>query len=274
METLLWSYYNILSKDHEDTLINTKVLDDILTNVNTNEYDVIHLHYDVYYHILDKITSSAVIYFTSHYPHIYDISKHKDDNYTDIFNFMITQTKYNIMTLTEKDKSFLIEHGADEKLIEVVHNGVNLDSVCICEEADTNKSLCVFNVIDDLLCDIIINHPNIDFVGRLATKRKKLRKYPNYIGHKPFGKLSVLLHSYVNLIILDKNQNDPILLKYALASGVGIVTLQKYIDNLPNSDNKKFISSVTLSDAFSDNDVFNNIVNENFDYCLENRVLI
>ena len=63
VEILIWDYYNQLTKrGHEVDIINTRDLNEIIEKSNSDNYDVVHLHYDGYASIMPHIKCHKTCY--------------------------------------------------------------------------------------------------------------------------------------------------------------------------------------------------------------------
>jgi hypothetical protein len=57
---------------------NTVYCRELIQEINKGNYDFVHLHYDVLYHILSHLNCKKKA-LTSHYPYINITSKHRSD---------------------------------------------------------------------------------------------------------------------------------------------------------------------------------------------------
>ena len=149
VEILIWDYYNILKKLNHDVYIINKIRNnqseqnthktnysiELINNINSGNYDFVHLHYDCLYHILPFIKANK-IGFTSHYPYINKEEKHINDGFTTIFNFMINNNKYLNFVLSTKDMEYLIHKGAKKELLFKLENGINCEAFIFKEKGD------------------------------------------------------------------------------------------------------------------------------------------
>ena len=102
VEILIWDYYRILTnKGHTVDIINkirtspieqmnvqSKYCQELIHTVNQENYDFVHVHYDCLFHLIPFFTCKK-IGFTSHYPYINQPSKHRADNFSAIYKFML-----------------------------------------------------------------------------------------------------------------------------------------------------------------------------------------
>ena len=101
VEILIYDYYLVLKKlnhevdiinpirknNRESSIPNCKYINNFIQTINRGNYDLVHFHYDIHFHMLDKIKAKKIS-ITSHYPYIDQIHKHKNDGYDKIFNLL------------------------------------------------------------------------------------------------------------------------------------------------------------------------------------------
>ena len=118
VEILIWDYYNELKKNNDVIIINklrtnsqeqknvnSSYCKELINEINESNFDFVHIHYDILFHIIPYLNCKK-IGFTSHYPYIDQPEKHKNDGYSQIFNFMINNKKYLNFVLAKKDIEF------------------------------------------------------------------------------------------------------------------------------------------------------------------------
>jgi len=72
VEQLIWDYAKTLrSKGHAAQVINMPYHDEILALVEARNFEVVHLHYDVFRGILSNL-HGGIVCVTSHFPYIDD----------------------------------------------------------------------------------------------------------------------------------------------------------------------------------------------------------
>ena len=140
VEILIYDYYLSLKElNHEVDIINPirknnresstpncKYIKNFIQTINRGNYDLVHFHYDVHFHMFDKIKAKKIA-ITSHYPYIDQIDKHKNDGYDKIFNFLVRNDKYYHFVLADKDIKVLLEKGAKKEFIFKLNNGIKCD---------------------------------------------------------------------------------------------------------------------------------------------------
>ena len=104
VETVVWEYNQALSRlGHSVQMINTRDTNEILTEINQFEPDVINLHCDEFANLLSDIKHPKKI-ATSHYPYIEQKEKHGP--WAETFNSFVNGNFY-IFCLSEGIKNTL-----------------------------------------------------------------------------------------------------------------------------------------------------------------------
>ena len=73
VEMMIWDYATVLGElGHTGTIINTPDRSQIIEELKEEEFDIVHLHYDVFHDIIPQIldTISGKLIVSSHYPYI------------------------------------------------------------------------------------------------------------------------------------------------------------------------------------------------------------
>jgi len=254
VEILIWDYYNELTKlNHNVTIINkirnnpeeqsnpnTKYCQDLISEINNGKYDFVHLHYDCLYHILQYLkTNTCKIGFTSHYPYIDNDSKHNNDNFSPIFNFMINnnntnsniKNKYINFVLAQKDIDYLIQKGANKDLLFKLENGIDSNSFIFKEKGELmNKTIYLGQINERKGQHKYSRLNNIDIIGPNGDNT-----ISNYKGSWCRNDVYTKLTDYGNLLLLSKGEADPLVVKEALMCGLGVVINSTSSKNLlPN----------------------------------------
>lgn len=229
VEILIWDYYKELTRlGHIVDIINTPDMGEIVQKVNAGGYDFVHLHYDVFWPILDNLKCPKIA-ITSHYPYIDQPQKHASDGYSNIFSFLTNQRKYMNFVLAEKDYRAFLQAGA-----------VNLYKMKNCIDSSSFKFSHI-NKIDKAIYLGKINKrknqakyqclSDIDFVGGCDDSRFD-KMNPNYLGEWTREHIHEHLTDYGNLVLLSDGEADPLVVKEALIAGLGVVVNKSSAENL------------------------------------------
>lgn len=273
VEILIWDYYQSLTKlGWKVDIINTANDEEIINKINSANYFFVHLHYDKFYYILDYLNVDNIA-FTSHYPYINNKEYHIKDGYDDIFNFMITQNEYMNFVLAEKDKEFLINHGANINKIKLMKNGASTENFYFAPECEyKNKTICLGKIIPRKRQSYLqkinaLYNTNIDFVGNNKDNNFNMNK-SDYCGEWDKNKLYRDLTKYGNMVLLSVGEADPLVIKEALICGLGVVVSESSSSHLDTS--KEFIDIIPESKIL-DSEYIHNVIIRNREYSVNNR---
>uniref|UniRef100_A0A6C0B6J1 Glycosyltransferase n=1 Tax=viral metagenome TaxID=1070528 RepID=A0A6C0B6J1_9ZZZZ len=231
VEILIWDYHNELTRlGHKVTIINTKDRDDIVKQCNKDTFDFVHLHYDVYYDVLEKLTCPNIA-ITSHYPYIDQPAQHWKDGYTNIFTFLCTQTKYYNFILADKDMEAFIKYGANILKIKKIKNGIDSEKFSFLPLPIYNKTMYLGQITPRKNQAKYQNIPTIEFVGRCADPNFN-QLGVSYWGEWPREKIQQDLTKYTNLLLISEGEADPLVIKEALIAGLGVVVNESSAENL------------------------------------------
>ena len=188
VEILIWDYFCELKKQGYDVTIinkmrerhsdqihqNTKYCQELIYEINSGEYDFVHLHYDVLYHILPSIKCKKKA-LTSHYPYIDNFNRHRYDNFQYIFNFMVKDPNIYNFVLADKDIKILKKYSKNKDKIIKIKNGVNssyfnFKSIPLKKE----KTIYLGKIDSRKNQHLFQNIKNIDFVGPIHCNKFKV----------------------------------------------------------------------------------------------------
>lgn len=259
VEILMWDYYNeLMTQSHYVTIINkmrnnqneqqninSKYCVDLINEINSGNYDFVHIHYDILFHITTKLICSK-IGLTSHYPYINNESKMKSDGFIKIFNFMVSNNKYINYVLANKDIEFLIEKGSNPLYIYKLENGINSKFFNFVLEPKNNRAIYL-GKIDDRKSQFKYQSIDcIDFIGPISCN--KFNKDINYKGIWSREEVQKNLTNYSNLVLLSNGEADPLVVKEALVAGLGVILNETSSKNLENIDFITIIPDSKLDD--------------------------
>jgi len=264
VESIIWECSNELSElGYEGTILNTPNQDEIVSSLEEEQFDFIHIHYDVFYNLIPqikKVCPNSKIALSSHYPYIDQFEKHRFDEYDRIFNWMVSNSNsfYNFC-VSEKDlevfKSknaenlYLFKTGIQHKDIRVSRLPNKMDrSVCV-GKVDRRKMQFFYQEIE-----------TIDFIGPIGDGFG-FDSTKNYLGEWTKKQIYGNISEYANMILLSTGENGtPLVLKEALIAGLGIVTSEYCAYELDTS--LPFIS-VIPTDKLQDLEYVKNTLTEN-----------
>jgi len=259
VEILIWDYYKQLEVfGHKVDIINTPNMNEIVQIVNDGGFDFAHIHYDVFWPVLDKLNCSKIA-ITSHYPYICDPEKYNNDGYSAIFQSICNNSKHYIFALSKKDydmfhcncldksRIFLMLNGANSQEIQPIHNGEFIDKSIYIGKVEPRKQQHKY-------CNI----QNIHFYGKCDDE--SFRGKECYKGELPHDQLMRILVNYGNLVLLSTGESDPLVIKEALMAGLPIVTNQYSSNDLDLS--LPFIDIIP-DEKLDDLNYIENVINQN-----------
>ena len=231
VEILIWDYYNELYKlGHDVTIINTKNMLEIVNTINNGKFDFVHLHYDVFYGILHHLKCPKIA-ITSHYPYIDQINKHANDGYNRVFSFLTNQDQFYNFVLADKDVNAFLLYGSNPSYIRKIKNGINSSRFKFSLFPKLDKTIYLGKITPRKNQSKFQNIESIDFVGNNADSNFKTWM-PNYLGEWSRNQIHEHLTDYTNLLLISEGEADPLVVKEALISGLGIVVNKSSAENL------------------------------------------
>lgn len=270
VEMLIWDYYLIL-KDlgHSVTIINTSNRDEILQTIRKNNFDTIHLHYDVFYDIIDNILSisRAKLIVSSHYPYINNREKWNFDNYAPIMERYARNNNFYIFASSQNDINTFVANGALRDRCWLSRLGVHSSAYAFESYNLYDRTLCFSLICDRKRQYLIQNLQQIDFVGRLIDVN--FQNYTNYKGEYSREHLNNQITKYANFILLSSVENTtPLVVKEALICGLGVVVSETVAIELDLD--RKFID-VIPENKITDINYINSVLQKNKAYAVNNR---
>jgi hypothetical protein len=233
VEQIIWDQAVLLRKlGHHVQIINTKNTEEIIETVNDGKYDIAHLHYDVYWNVIPRLTVK-VRCITSHYPYIDKPQMWERDSYGPIFKGMVDLTKLPNVFLypaSQKDRMVYLQSGnVDPARIKLYKNGIPIDRFEVSENPHfPNRSVCLAKIEKRKRQHLTYWHPNIDYIGRGEFH------HPNFRGEVGHDILYKLLTNYGNLVMLSEGENGtPLVVKEGMAAGLGCVLSKSAANELP-----------------------------------------
>jgi hypothetical protein len=241
VEMVIWDVYNIAkAAGHPIDIINTPDQSQIVDCVNGGNYDVVHVHYDVFSHLMSNLKAKVKI-LSSHYPFINEPSRYYLDGYDRLVPFIVNNTDYCIFASSPKDIDTFVSFGANRKNMFLSRLGVKINEYNFIDTPSYSKTLCFSQIVDRKRQAHIQSIPDIDFVGRLDDPNFDTRS--NYLGEYNRKKLNEEITKYANFVLLSKVENTtPLAVKEALVCGLGVVVSESVSQELDIS--KKFITVI------------------------------
>lgn len=245
VEMMIWDYATIMGDlGHTGVIINTPDRQEILHELKQDNFDIVHLHYDVFHDIIPDImkASSGNLIVSSHYPFINDTSMWNRDNYYPVMNSYTKNENFHIFASSQNDINTFVKNGAIRERCWLSRLGVLSTSYKFDSTSTYDKTLCFSQICDRKRQYLIQDFDDVDFVGRLENG--KFSNTNNYKGQYDRSVLNEEITKYGNFTLLSSIENTtPLAVKEALICGLGVVvsesvsleldSTQKFIDVIP-----------------------------------------
>ena len=222
VEQIIWDHYNALkAKGHHVTIINTPDRNEIKTLIQDGNYDVVHIHYDMFADLAEDLANKCIL-LTSHYPYIDRLEQWGRDGFHKTFMKMSAVAQKNnvfIFAVSEKDvHTFETMGGAKGKTF-LMPNGVNVGAFQLTDTPHFSERSVVLGKIEPRKRQHLTYwFPDVDYIGKGDFRHVNFR---GELGHEVLYKL---LSDFGNMILLSEAENGtPLAVKEGLAAGLGCV---------------------------------------------------
>jgi hypothetical protein len=270
VEMLIWDYATVLGElGHTGTIINTPDRFQIIEELKEEEFDIVHLHYDVFHDIIPEILNviSGKLIVSSHYPYINCQDMWVNDNYNPIMSSYSKNQDFYIFSSSQKDINTFVKFGANVDRCWLSRLGVLNDSYQFDENVTYDRTLSFSQICDRKRQYLIQDLDNVDFIGRMEYGKFSNKK--NYKGEMPREKLNTEITKYSNFTLLSSVENTtPLVVKEALICGLGVVVSEQVSVELDVS--LDFID-VIPEDKIEDLFYVRDILEKNKQYSIKNR---
>lgn len=234
VESLIWDISQYLQKfQHEVLIVNTNQRDQIVDQTNAFHPDVVHLQYDDFIDVLDRIHCNKK-FATSHYAYIENYPNPPcDSNYLRIFNGFVHRSKEQNLVICALSpgiastykragvtRLYVTPNGADAEKFVYTTEPKHADKTIYLAKIESRKRQCVYQKL-----------PSICFAGNCITSDFD-QKNPNYLGEWNKEKLYTELTHYGNLALLSNGEAHPLVVCEALVCGLGLVLSECAAANL------------------------------------------
>lgn len=231
VESLIWDYATELSElGHDGSIINTPDTEQIIEELKSDDFDFIHVHYDVFYPLMDIIHSEcpkAKLAISSHYPYIDQPEKHKYDGYYKVYEWLLNNNQYYNFCISKKDYDSFVKAGAPKEKLLVCENGAqHRDYKFTDEPSKPDKTLYLGKIEPRKKQYLYQNIDSIEFVGHY-TRTTTFNPNKNYLGEWEHQYKLQHVTDYGNMLLLSDGENGtPLVIKEALICGLGVVVSQ------------------------------------------------
>ena len=258
---------------HEGDIINVPDMDEIARECLEGDYDVIHIHYDMFYPVVDYLYGKVKcpILFSSHYPYIDQPEWHRKDGYWRVSDWMIqNRDKYYNFAVSPKDVVWYQKHGWDEDRLFWLMEGTNDPEFTFDKECTySDKSIYLGKISERKKQYIYQDLIGVDFVGKYEAGTPFHKERIGYKGEWGREQLCGDLTKYANMVLLSDGENGTSLaIKEALVVGLGVVISRHSAAEL---DVCRDFITVIPDDKLNDMDYINQMIKENREYSCANR---
>ena len=239
VEILIWEYATELGEmGHGGIIINTPDTNEIINYFKEDQYDFIHLHYDMFYAVLDeikKLQPNAKIAISSHHAYIERPDIHRRYGYGPVFDFLKNNKTYYNFCISHKDYNAFKSAGADESKLRICQNGANhkeivFKNTCI----KPNRSIYLAKIEPRKRQHLYQSIDSIDFVGKY-TNTTPFSREKNYLGEWSHDYKVNHITDYANVVLLSDGENGtPLCIKEGMMAGLGVVSSKWAAHELPD----------------------------------------
>ena len=274
VESLIWEIACELGElGHTGTIINVSDLNEIIETVQKDEYNFIHLFYDVFHPIMDEIKRlcpKSITAISSAYPYVDQFQFHQRDGYDRTYQWLNEQSNHYNFCLSDKDLETFKNGGADEsKLLRLGLGAQHKNFKFNVECENPNKTLYMAKIEVRKRQWIYQSIDSIEFVGRYSPTTTFDKLHKSYIGEWTTEQKHENVTKYANLLLLSDGENGtPLVIKEALVSGIGVVCSKYAAYDLNHS--LPFITIIP-DDKLNDLGYVSNAIKENREVSINMR---
>jgi glycosyltransferase involved in cell wall biosynthesis len=266
----MWDYYCNLKNKYDVQFISENNIETIIEPCNCENPDVVHIMYDDFVIIADKIKCKR-IFLTTHFAYITSptFKEQRYGYFYNVFSQAIQLQKYfTLLALSQAVADVYIKHGFDKSRVKVLRNGARADSFAYTSTPKLHDKSVYVAKIEQRKCQFKYQSiPNIDFVGNFYSSSFDCNN-TNYLGEWTKEMLYNNLTNYGNLVLLSDGEADSLVIKEALVAGLGLVISECAKANLDLS--KPFIDIIP-NDKLHDLGYITTVIEINREICKGER---
>lgn len=256
-EHLMWNYYLELNKlGHEVIIFNTKNLEEVISEINLGNFDVAHLHYDLFSRIMPHLNCNKKL-ITSHYPFLDNPEPSCVWIYAELNN-----SQSHVISLSDSIKDEMVRRGIPKNNISTLPCGIDTESYMIDYDdiLHTNKSIMVGKILARKRQTFIqAKNLNVHFIGGIEDNTFDVNDL-NYLGERSKEDIKENLTAYANMILLSTGEAHAFVGVEAFAAGLGLVVSEQSVANLDTT--RPFIE-VIPDDKINDDDYLKQKIEKN-----------
>lgn len=248
IEILIWDMYVKLTQlGHNVRIINTHNTDEIIKQINEFNPDIVHLHWEAYFTLLDSVNCKKVI-VTGHRSELPYVS-----------NKEFHSGNYTIVALTPQIRNIYISNGCDPNKLIVIPNAIDetlfqFNPICMY----TNRSIYLGEISERKKQYKYTTIQSIYFAGKINCQ--KFKKTDRYLGEWSKQTLYSFLTCFANMVLLSSAECHSLAVCEALMCGLGVVVSEAAAGNLDRS--KPWITVIS-NDKLDDISYVEDAIREN-----------
>ena len=268
VEILIYDSANSLSRaGHDVTIVNR----DIISCLNSENFDIVHIQYDDRIDIAKSIKCKNIV-ITNHYayleqPQMWAAPGAPQQGWSSIFKNIAT-SNVNIACLSAGIANIYRAAGVPDDRIHVIKNGVRTDLFRYTDNpAYPDRSMYLAKIDYRKRQHMFQDIDNLYFAGGNSDPRFNVNS-KNYLGEWNKEKLYDSLTDYANLVLLSDGEAHPLVCMEALTAGLGLVISERATANLDLS--LPFIDVIKEKDI-SNTSLISSVIKENRQRALVHR---
>ena len=228
VEHLIWNFSQQLKgADDEVTIVNTPDVQEIIKEVNSQDFDAVHLHYDQFANIMPYLKCERKM-ITSHYPCLED----PEPEYVFLYD-LLKNCESHIVSLSDRIKAEFVRRGIDSSNISVLPCGIDTELYILDDTAIYPDRSVVVGKLEPRKRQSFLQKKglNIDFIGNNADPLFDTTD-PCYFGEQSKSYIMETLTAYANMILLSSGEAHPFVCLEGMAAGLGLVLSEQSTANL------------------------------------------
>ena len=264
VEHLIWNFAKQLEKVGDQvTIINTPDLGKIVREVNSEEYDAVHLHYDQFADVMKGIKCKKKM-ITSHYPYL----ENPEPQYEFLYD-LLKNSGCHVVSLSDRIKDEFVRRGIDGTNVSVLPCGIDTELYTLDDTVlHPDRSIVVGKIEPrKRQASLQKKNLNIDFIGNSVDPSFDTTD-SRYFGEQSKQDIMENLTAYANMILLSSGEAHPFVCLEGMAAGLGLVLSEQSTANLDLS--QPFIT-VIPDDKIEDRTYLKQKIQENREISLGMR---
>ena len=254
---------------HEVHIINTPDKQQIISQTNAVNADVVHIHYENHIDVAPFLTCPHVI-ATAHNAYLDQPQRWVNDREYSTIVRQFASTEVNVFALSQPAADAFLFAGVEPDKVRVVYNGTSGENFRFSEDCKyPNMSLYLAKIDFRKRQHLFQGIPRLFFAGNIADDR--FDQSVNYLGEWSKKELHENLTKFANLVLLSDGECHSLALLEGMSAGLGLVISEFACSNLDLS--MPFIDVVPES-KIHDKEYIAQVINKNAEVAVKMRTEI